>query len=129
MPLRYSIESNLVRVHVSAMVSERDFTQMLDGLAAAKALRMSALFTFAKGASLSEIDVEALNRIRSHFATLLHDAPGSPVKLAWIMGDAGSATIIQLWRALTDKDVPLGRRIKIFTREAEGLAWLNAPEE
>ena len=129
MALHYSIDGNLVRVRVSAMVGERDFTQLLDELAVAKALRTSIMMTFDKGASLSEIGEEGMTRIRSHFANLLRDAPGPPVKSAWIMGDAEGATVVRLWKTFTDRDAQLGRRVRIFSSEADGLAWLNAPEE
>ena len=127
MPLQYSTNGRLVRVRATEAVRERDYMEMLSALAEKKALNTPVLFTFSEDASLSEIDIAALTRIRAHFMKLLGAQPGPPVKTAWVTSDEGSASVIRLWRALADTESGPNRRIRIFSNERDALTWLSDP--
>jgi hypothetical protein len=132
MPLqhRFDAQSNLMRVRAWAIVTERDFVEMLNALAVepgGKGLHSPMLTTFAGDTSLMAIDMDALKRIRAHLEKLLEAHPGPAIKSAWVTADAKNAAVVRLWQALANLNPALGRHIKIFSNEDDALAWLTDP--
>lgn len=133
MPLQHQFDAqaDLMRVRAWAIVTERDFVDMLDMFARlpdGKGLHTPVLTTFAGDTSLANIDMAALKRIRSHLEALLKVQPGAPIKSAWVTADSRSGAVVRLWQAMADSDPALGRQIKLFTNETDAVAWLKDPE-
>ena len=129
MPITYEIDStrNLITYRASGMVMLKDAIDVIDRVVTSTngdAMRLDVLFLLDPGASVSQIDMDAIQQIKSRIETWVSKYPGAPIKCA-IVSSPPEDAVGELWRAMTDFDPALGEHTRIFRTASEACAWLR----
>ncbi|HXZ67954.1 MAG TPA: hypothetical protein VEH07_05145 [Alphaproteobacteria bacterium] len=129
MPITYEIDSarNLIVYHASGIVTPKDAIDVIDRVVTTtngKAMHLDILFLLDPGASVSQIDMEAIQRIKSRIETWVSKYPRAPIKCA-IVSSPPEDAVGELWRAMTDFDPAIGEHTRTFRTASEAYAWLR----
>ena len=130
MPIQYQLdkERDLLVLRASGVVTSDDAMGIIDKALTetrGAAMRKDMLFLLGERASLSDIDLDAIQRIKSHLEGWLKIYPRKPVRYALVSSGPGQKAVGELWRVMTDADPLLAAETRTFSSEAAALAWLR----
>ncbi|MFZ1989307.1 MAG: hypothetical protein WAW96_05990 [Alphaproteobacteria bacterium] len=129
MPITYEIDGarNLIVYRASGMVTPKDAIDLIDRVVTTtngEAMNLDVLFLLDPGASVSQIDMSAIQRIKSRIGTWVGKYPRGPIKCA-IVSSPPEDAVGELWRAMTDLDPAIGEQTRTFPTASEAYAWLR----
>ena len=129
MPITYEIDAtrDLLVLRGSGTVTERDAINVIDQAVTdtnGAAMRKDVLFLLDPGASLNQIDMPAIQRIKKCIENWLSQYPRAPIKCAIVSGPPED-TVAELWRAVTDLHPETAERTRTFRTTSSAYAWLR----
>ena len=134
MPVYHHVDNalELIMVRFSDNVTERQISELIDGLS--REVRQGgnyrSLLIFERKTDLSELDHQALEKIKEEMKGLHRDRQMGRRASAAVLDSSHDAIIIlPLWNALCAEDTELDLHYDTFKRLAPALNWLEVPEE
>ena len=129
MPIAYEIDRarNLIVYRASGMVTAKDAVDLIDRVVTdthGEAMHLDVLFLLDPRASVSQIDIAAIDRIKTAIKKWLSKYPRAPIKCA-IVSSPPEDAVGELWRAMTDFDQAIAERTRTFRTASEAYAWLR----
>lgn len=130
MPLHYHLDERegVVLGKASGAVTEREIVDTVDDIVrstSGKFLHYNIITVLDGTTSLHLIDALALRRILVHLETWTKAYPNGTVKSAFVTQNRADASLLRVWKALTELNPSMGRCIQIFANEADASAWLS----
>lgn len=130
MPISAEIDRthNLVVLRGTGNVTERDSLGVIDALVEewdGSVVTKDVLFLLDDHASLHEIDLETIMRIKDKLEAWLKVYPRKDIKCALVATGSGEIAVGNLWRAVTEVYPSLHAHTRTFRTEAEARTWLG----
>ena len=129
MPITYEIDTarDLVVYHASGNVTPKDALSVMDRAVTetnGAAMHQDVLFLLDPRASVNEIDVRAIEQIKTRLEDLVSKYPRASVKCA-IVSTPPEDLVGELWRATTDAYPDIAASTRVFRTVSEAYAWLR----
>ena len=129
MPISHEFDAarSLVVYRGSGVLTPQEAMNVIDRVVtetSGKAMSMDVLFMLDPHASLSQIDMEAMQRIKAHLEGLNRKYPHRHIKCA-IVSVPPEDAVGELWGAIVDLDGVGIEETRIFATAAEAYAWLQ----